>query len=161
MDLLQHARKLYAAGHMHDALEAAQAACDRAPRDSEAWWLLGQVSRHTGLVAASDAAFRKATELGHRFAVPYRISAERFAALIEEARSALSAADRRRLEGTTVRAQTMPTVEQVRDGVDPDALSFRERVPREVLVLFQVNHENHSASEEALRTLISHSLIRA
>lgn len=161
MDLLQHARELYAAGRMHDALEVAQAACDRAPKDSEAWWLLGQVSRHTGLVAASDAAFRKASELGHRLAVPYRVSAEHFAALIEEARSALSAADRRRLEGTTVRAQAMPTVEQVRDGVDPDALSFRERLPREVLVLFQVNHENHSASEEALRTLVSRSLVRA
>jgi Tetratricopeptide repeat len=161
MDLLKHARELYAAGRMHDALEVAQAACDRAPKDFEAWWLLGQVSRHTGLVAASDAAFRKASELGHRFAVPYRVSAERFAALIEEARSALSAADRRRLELTTVRAQAMPTVEQVRDGVDPDALSCRERVPREVLVLFQVNHENHSASEEALRTLISRSLTGA
>lgn len=161
MDLLQHARELYAAGRMHDALEVAQAACDRAPKDSEAWWLLGQVSRHTGLVAASDAAFRKASELGHRLAVPYRVSAERFAAVIEEARSALSDADRLRLEGTTVRAQAMPTVEQVRDGVDPDALSFREREPREVLVLFQVNHENHSASEEALRTLVSGSLIRA
>lgn len=160
MDLLQHARELYAAGRMHDALEVAQAACDRAPRDSEAWWLLGQVSRHTGLVAASDAAFRKASELGHRFALPYRVSADRFSALIEEASSALSAADRRRLELTTVRAQAIPTVEQVRDGVDPDALSFRERVPREVLVLFQVNHENHSASEEALRTLIRRSLTR-
>ena len=54
MDLLQHARELYVTGRMHDALEACQAACDRAPKDSEAWSLLGRISRHTGLPAASD-----------------------------------------------------------------------------------------------------------
>src|SRR5215472_5544618 len=95
MDLLNRARDLYLAGRMHDALEAAQAACDRAPKDSEAWWLLGCVSRHTGLLAASDVAFLKAHELDSRFALPYRVPASRFAALIEESRSALSASARK------------------------------------------------------------------
>jgi len=158
MDLLNRARDLYVAGRMHDALEAAQAACDREPKNSEAWWLLGRISRHTGLLAASDVAFIKAHELDSRFALPYRVPASRFAALIEESRSALSASARRRLGSTLIRAQAMPTPEQVRQGIDPDALSLRDPGPQDVLTLFQVNHENRSASEEALQTLVSRSL---
>ena len=161
MDLLQHARELYAAGRMHDALEAAQAACDRAPKDSEAWRLLGAISRHTGMPAASDEAFRRAKELDDRLAMPHRVSGERFQALIEEAVSSLPPEAGRRLEATAIRAQAMPTSDQVRGGVDPDALSLRERAPQDVLVLFQVNHENRSASEDALRALLARSLSRA
>ncbi|HSR26707.1 MAG TPA: hypothetical protein VLW53_24370 [Candidatus Eisenbacteria bacterium] len=161
MDLLQHARDLFAAGRMHDALEAAQAACDRAPKDGEAWWLLGRISRHTGMPVASDDAFRRAAQLNDRLAIPHRVSGERFQALLEEARAALPEPARRRLEPTTIRAQPMPTAEQVRAGVDPDALTLRERAPEDVLVLFQVNHENRSGSEEALRALVSRSLTRA
>src|SRR5215471_1034483 len=126
MDLIQHARELYTTGRMHDALEAAQAACDRAPKDPEAWSLLGRVSRHTGLPAASAEAFR---------------------ALVQEAGAPAG-----------VRADPMPTEGQVRSGVDPDALTYRDPHTPDVLVLFQVNHENRSASEDALRTLIGRSL---
>jgi hypothetical protein len=161
MDMLQHVRDLYTAGQMHDALEAAQAACDRAPKDSEAWWLLGRVSRHAGLVAASDVAFERAARLDQRFAMPHRVSAQRFRALIEESRSALPEAPRRRLEGMVVRPESMPTADEVAKGLDPDALTRREQGPQQVLVLFQVNHENRSASESALRTLIGHSLSQA
>jgi DNA-binding SARP family transcriptional activator len=161
MDLLQRARDLFAAGRMHDALEVAQAACDRAPKDPEAWWLLGRVSRHTGMPVASDEAFRRAARLSDRLAVPYRVSGDRFLALLEEARAALPEPARRRLEPTAIRAQPMPTAEQVRAGVDPDALTLRERAPEDVLVLFQVNHENHSGSEDALRALVARSLVRA
>jgi len=48
---------------MHDALEVAQAACERQPKDAEAWWLLGCVSRYTAMPAASDDAFRRASRL--------------------------------------------------------------------------------------------------
>src|SRR5215470_7394369 len=98
MDLLQHARTLYATGRMHDALEAAQAACDRAPKDSEAWSLLGRISRHTGLPGASDDAFRRAALLDSRRPVPYRVDAERFRSLVQEAAG-----------GAAVRVQPMPT----------------------------------------------------
>jgi len=111
-----------------------------------------------GLLAASDVAFRKAHELDSRFALPYRVPAARFAALIEESRSALSAGVRHRLAPTLIRTQAMPTPEQVRQGVDPDALSLRGPGPQDVLTLFQVNHENRSPSEEALQTLVSRSL---
>src|SRR5215469_3870505 len=114
MDLIQHARALYAAGRMHDALEAAQAACDRAPKDADAWSLLGRVSRHTGLPAASDEAFRRAAQLDSRHSLPHRVSAERFRALVQEAAAGPS----------SVRVQSMPAADLVRAGVDPDALTY-------------------------------------
>ena len=161
MDLIQHARELYVSGRMHAALEAAQAACDRAPKDPEAWSLLGRISRHTGMPAASDEAFRRASQLDSRHTLPYRVGTERFRVLVHEAADALPEEARQRLEPTAVRVQSMPTDEQVRGGVDPDALTFRERVPQDLLVLFQVNHENRSASEDALRALITRSLARS
>jgi hypothetical protein len=147
MDLIQHARELYRTGRMHDALEAAQAACDRAPKDAEAWSLLGRISRHTGLPAASDEAFRRASQLDGRLALPYRVGAERFRALAEEAGAPPG-----------IRVQPMPTEAQVRAGVDPDALTLRDPDALDVLVLFQVNHENRSDGETALRALIGRSL---
>jgi hypothetical protein len=158
MDLFQHARALYVAGRMRDALEAAQAACDRAPRDPRAWWLLGQIGRHTGMPAASDQAFRRAADLDGTFLVPHRVGGDRFRVLIEEVAHALPLDARRRLEPTAVRAQAAPTADQVRTGVDPDALTLRDRSPHDVLTLFQVNHENRSGSEEALRALLTQSL---
>jgi tetratricopeptide (TPR) repeat protein len=158
MDLLQHARDLYTTGRMHDALEAAQAACDRAPKDSEAWLLLGRIGRHTGMPAASDEAFRRANELDPTIVLPHRVSAERFRALIEVARAGLSPEARRRLEKTAVRAHLIPTADQVRTGLDPDALTVRERGPQDVLVLFQVNHENRCGGEDALLALVAASL---
>jgi hypothetical protein len=158
MDLVQHARDLFATGRMHDALEAAQAACDRAPKDPEAWRLLGRISRHTGMPAASDEAFRRASRLNVRLALPHRVSAERFLVLIEEARAGLPEPARRRVEATSLRAQPMPTADQVRSGVDPDALTLREAAS---LMLFQVNHENRSDSEDVLRALVAESLTQA
>ncbi len=159
MDVLKRARELYAAGRMHDALEAAQAACDRAPKDPEAWWLLGCVSRHTGLLAASDVAFQKASELDRQIRVPYRVSPARFAALVDEVCNGLSAQGRLRLGYTAVRVQAIPAADQVRQGLDPDSLSRRDNgQEQDVLILYQVNHENRSANEEALRALVSRSL---
>jgi hypothetical protein len=158
MDLIQHARELYAAGRMHNALEAAQAACDRAPRDAGAWLLLARISRHTGLPAASDEAFRRASVLDSRNAPPHRVSAERFRELIHEVEASLDDDARRGLDSVAVRAQAMPTPEQVRAGLDPDALT--QRAPPEVLLVFQVNHENRCPNEDALRELLTRSLTR-
>jgi len=158
MDLVQHARDLYSSGRMHDALEAAQAACDRAPKDPDAWWLLGRISRHTDMPVASDEAFRRAAQLDGRLVLPLRISGERFQALVAEARAALPEAARQSLEPTAIRSVPMPSADQVRAGLDPDALTLRERTPHDVLVLFQVNHENRCATEDALRVLVAGSL---
>jgi len=161
MDLVQRAHELYCEGRMHDALEAAQAACDRAPKDPEAWRLLGRVSRHVGLTAASDDAFRRAAAFTSGRSLPFRVSQDRFHELIREALEALRPEARRRLERITVRVQPIPAAEEVRAGLDPDALSARRQQGQDVLTVFQVNHENRSSSEEALRTLIVRSLGRA
>jgi hypothetical protein len=142
---------------MHDALEAAQAACDRAPRDSEAWWLLGRISRHTGLPGASDVAFRRAAELDRRLAPPHRVSPERFRALVQEVVAGLDAGARGRLAATGISVRLMPTADQVQAGCDPDALRLADAAASS-LVLFQVNHENRCAGEDELRALLARSL---
>ena len=157
MDLLQHARELYTAGRMHDAFEAAQAACDRAPKDAEAWLLLGRVGRHTGLPVASDEAFRRASSLDASLAPPHRISPERFRALVQEVAAVLEA-EGRGPEPARIGTWPLPSADQVRAGVDPDALSARDG-PEAALVLFQVNHENRCSTEEALRDLLRRSLV--
>src|SRR5919108_3067592 len=116
MDLVQRARELYCEGRMHDALEAAQAACDRAPKDPEAWRLLARVSRHVGLTAASDDAFRRAAALTRGRPLPFRVSADRFQQLLAESLEGLSPEARRRLASITVRVQPLPTVDEVRSG---------------------------------------------
>jgi len=161
MDLLREARSLYAGGRMHDALEAAQAAADRHPKDAEAWWLLALVSRHTGMPGASDDAFRRAAALAKRRAVPVRVARVRFEAMLAEARNALSPDARRRLAGAAIRVQPLPRGEQVKNGVDPDAVSHRVRTPDDVLTLFQVNLENLAGSEAALQALVTRTLSRA
>ena len=161
MDLVQRARELYCEGQMHDALEAAQAACDRAPKDPEAWRLLARVSRHVGLTAASDDAFRRSAALTRGRPMPFRVSQDRFQELIQEALTGLPPEARRRLERTAVRVQPMPPVDEVRSGLDPDSLSARRRQGQDLLIVYQVNHENRSGSEQQLRTLIGRSLARA
>ncbi len=161
MDVLQHARKLYEKGEVYDALEAAQAACDRAPRDAEAWWLLGCVSRHAGLPQASDHAFRRAAELSRRKPVPVRVSPAAFASVVEQARHEMSPDARRRLAATRIRLAELPTEDQIRAGTRPDATAARNRRPEDVLTLYQVNLENHAGSEAALAAAVVKALSKA
>ncbi|MGH7903050.1 MAG: tetratricopeptide repeat protein [Candidatus Dormibacteraceae bacterium] len=63
MDLLQEARRLEEEGRLHDALEAAQAACERRPREPEAWTVLARISGRLGMTVASQDAARRAAEL--------------------------------------------------------------------------------------------------
>jgi tetratricopeptide (TPR) repeat protein len=141
LELLQRARELYESGRVHDALEAAQAACDRKPKDAEAWWLLGCVSRFENLPAASDTAFRKAAALSRNYP--------------------LSPDCRRRLAGVDVETRDLPGRDDVKRGTSPDALTSRRRGAENVLVVYQVNHENRSGSEADLATLVARSLSRA
>jgi hypothetical protein len=161
MELLQRAHELYTTGRMHDALEAAQAACDRAPKNAEAWSLLGRVSRFTGLPAASDDAFRRAATLARGHVQPHRVSAERFQELVAEAVKRLSPDANRRLMLASIRTQPLPSLDRIQEGVDPDALSDRQRQPQDTLTLFQVNLENQSVSEAALLSLVTRTLSRA
>lgn len=158
MDLLGHARELYAAGHLHDALEAAQAACDRAPKDAAAWWMLGCISRHNGMPAASDEAFRRAAALRADRPMPHRVSQERFLWMVSDAKRSLPEDARERLAGVEVRVRPLPSAEQIRAGVEPLALSARASERQRTMTLFQLNHENASEGDESLLQLITRSL---
>lgn len=160
MDLLQHARALYAAGEIHDALQAAQVAAERTPRDPSAWRLLAQVSRHAGMPGASDDAFRRAAGLSRRHRVPVRLTEDRFRALVAEVKAGLSPDARRRLDGVDVRIEPLPSAEAIRGGVKPDASAHRTRRPQDALTLYQANLENRAESESELRGLVERTLSR-
>ncbi|HEX6349495.1 MAG TPA: hypothetical protein VF160_08915 [Candidatus Dormibacteraeota bacterium] len=161
MDALQRARDLYERGEIHDALERAQSACEYAPRDAEAWWLLARVSRHAGLPQASDQAFRRASELSKRKPLPARVTAAEFSKLVERARASLSPDARRRLARTRIQLSALPEEAEIRAGVKPDALSHRARQPADVLTLYQVNLENRSANAAALQAAVVKALSKA
>src|ERR1700716_2726045 len=108
---------------MHDALEVAQAACERQPKDAEAWWLLGCVSRYTAMPAASDDAFRRASQLSRKRPAPVRVEPRRVRSLVAPALGELSKDARRRLEQAQVKVEPLPALESVRAGVSPDAAS--------------------------------------
>jgi hypothetical protein len=146
---------------MHDALEVAQAACERQPKDAEAWWLLGCISRYTALPAASDDAFRRASQLSRKRPAPVRIDPLHFRSLVEAAVGDISKDARRRLELTQIKVEPLPTLDAVRAGVSPDTPSARQRQPEDVLTLFQVNLENRSGSEADLVRLLGRTLARA
>ena len=146
---------------MHNALEVAQAACERQPKDAEAWWLLGCVSRYTALPAASDDAFRRASELSRKHPAPVRIEPGRFRSLVEASVGQLSPDARRRLENAQIRVEQLPAVDAIRAGTSPDAPATRQRQPDDVLTLFQVNLENRSGSESDLVRLVGRTLGRA
>lgn len=161
MDALQRARKLYGEGDLRNALEAAQVACERAPKDAEAWWLLGCVARHAGLPRASDQAFARAAELSRSRAVPVRVSESEFASLVEAAQRELSPDARRRLGSSEIRIVELPSEVEIRQGVKPDATSRRERNPADVLTVYRVNVENRASTPARLRALVGRILARA
>jgi len=162
VDALQTARAAYRAGRLHDALEAAQVACERRPKDPEGWRLLGAVSRHVGMPAASEEAFRRAAVLAPRsHPPPYRLTRERFEALVTAAEAGLSRDAKRRLSGLQVRLEDLPAAEQIAAGLAPDALSARQHSPSETLLVFQGNLENRSRDEADLAKLIARTLTRA
>jgi len=146
---------------MHDALEAAQAACERKPKDAEAWWLLGCISRYTGMPGASDAAFRRAADLSRKRPAPVRVKPDQLQAALDQALANLSRDARVRLASTRVRVEPLPSLDAVRAGTSPDATSHRLRKPEDVLTLFQVNLENRAGGEVELAKLVARVLARA
>lgn len=161
MELLQKARALYQAGEMHDALEVAQAACERQPKDAEAWWLLGCINRYTGLPSASDDAFRRAAQLSRKRPAPVRVNGKRFRDLLAEAQEGLSKDAHQRLKATRLKVEPLPALEAIKAGVSPDAPTLRKRQPEDLLILFQVNLENRCGSEPELARLLGRTLTRA
>lgn len=160
-EAMARARDLFRAGEVHSAMEAAQVAAERAPRNPEAWWLLARVSRHTGLVQASDQAFRRAAELSRAKRLPHRPGPEGFRRLLEEARVELSPDAARRLANTELVIEPLPSAAAIKEGTDPDAPSKRLRRPVDRLVLYQDNLENRAFDAHELRALLVRILSRA
>ena len=158
---MARARELFKAGELHSAMEAAQVAAERAPRNAETWSLLARITHHVGLLGASDQAFRRAAALSRRRPAPHRVTPEQFRDLVSAAQAHLSPDARRRLAETEIAVEPLPAPEAIREGVDPDAPARRIRRPSDRLVLFQVNLENRSASAEELRALLVRTLSRA
>lgn len=158
MELLQRAHELYSKGEMHDALEVAQAACERRPKDPEAWWLLGLIARYVGMPGASDDAFRRAAELSRRRRPPIRLEPEEFQELVDRARAALSPDAQRRLGKTRIEVEALPSLDDVRNGMAPDTLYSRSRGSEDSLTIFQANHENRAATTRALEELLIRTL---
>lgn len=146
---------------MHDALEAAQVACDRKPKDAEAWYLLGCISRYTQMPVASDNAFARAATLSRKRATPHRVGRAAFEALVKTALSELSPDALRRLRDCRVEVKDLPSLDEIKAGLAPDALSSRRREGGDVLTVFQVNHENRSSGEPQLKGLLARTLARA
>jgi tetratricopeptide (TPR) repeat protein len=162
MDALQAARAAYRAGRVYDALEAAQAACERRPKDPEAWRLLAAISRHAGMPAASEDAFQRAAALSpRRYPLPYRVPPEQFSELVVTARGTLSKDAQRRLAGVDVVVESLPGSAAIEAGTALDAMSARVREPKPRLVLFQANHENRAADLQSLAKLVERTLARA
>ncbi|TMD47749.1 MAG: tetratricopeptide repeat protein [Chloroflexi bacterium] len=91
MDSLNRSRDLYQTGQLEAALVAMQEACAQSPSNAEAWWLLGCVTRHLGLIGLSDDGFRRAAELlPKQMPLPHRVSPEHFRTLLDEAKRILA-----------------------------------------------------------------------
>src|SRR2546423_542330 len=161
MELLQKARALYEKDDMHDALEVAQVACERKPKDAEGWWLLGCISRYPGWPPAGAAASRRAAELSGRRPAPVRVDSSRFKPPLDTPSASLSKDARRRLAGTELKVEPLPSLEAIRGGTSPDAASLRRRQPQDVMTLFQVNLENRSGTEADLAKQVARVLARA
>jgi tetratricopeptide (TPR) repeat protein len=157
MDLNQRAEQLYREGNLHDALETAQAACERRPKDASAWWLLGCISRHTGLPLASDRAFQRAAELSGRHR-PVRVEPSRFLELLNEVRQELPAAAQASAAELEIQVERLPASDLVTAGISPDVPAQRRGAENE-LTIYQVNLENRSDSEQALKTLLTDLLL--
>ena len=146
----------FRSGEMRDAASSAEASLEL-DANAATWHLLGRV--RTWLHSAdATAAFARATELDpDEFALPYRVSRDRFAALAEEALTVIPEPFRLRMDNTMVVIDDLPEIEAVRDGEDPDILGIYDgataidRGLPERIVLYQRNHEQVVSNDEQLR----------
>jgi predicted Zn-dependent protease with MMP-like domain len=103
------------------------------------------------------AAFRRAAALSPaQFVVPHRVSHDRFLRLAEAALEAIPDSFQERLANTIIVADDLPSLDDVREGEDPDLLGLYEGATvlehglPERIVLYQCNHENIAATAREL-----------
>lgn len=126
---------------MYDALEAAQAACERSPKDPQAWRFLARVARHCNLPAAGADAHQRAAKLDPTLRPPFRLSPVQFRLLLAEI-----------APEEEIQVRPLPSPGQIRAGLLPDAEVARDPGSGRV-TLFQDNLEEGSFS---LAELLEH-----
>ncbi len=146
MDLIRTAAELYQRGRIYDALEVAQAACERSPKDAKAWRLLARVARHCNLPAASADAQQRAARLDPTLRPPLRLTAAEFRRLLAEI-----------APEAEVQVRPLPSPGQIRAGLMPDAEVARDAGSGRV-TLFQDNLEEGSSSLAELREHVARNL---
>jgi hypothetical protein len=88
---LERARQLYEDGQLDTALIAIREICAHEPTNAEAWWMLGCISRHAGMIGISDDSFRRAAQLlPIQRPVPHRVSAQHFQELVDDAKRVIN-----------------------------------------------------------------------
>ncbi len=146
----------FRSGRMPEAAAAAEQALAMA-EDAATWHLLGRIRTWLKSVRATEA-FQQAARLDpDAFALPYRVSRDRFAALADEAFAAIPEEFRARMENTLVVVDDLPELDAVQAGEDPDILGIYEGSTAlddglpERIVLYQRNHEQVVTSAADLR----------
>jgi predicted Zn-dependent protease with MMP-like domain len=98
------------------------------------------------------------------FFLPYRVTRQQFAALAEQAFTAIPAQFRDRLDNTLVVVDDLPELDAVREGEDPDVLGVydgataMDRGLPERIVLYQRNHEQVAANVTELTEEVNQTM---
>lgn len=115
MDTIARIRNLYQAGQLETAQIAVRELCAEDSLNADAWWLLGCITRHLGLVGLSDDGFRRAAELlPTQMPMPYRISAEHFRELVLEAKRVLAESGTASITGDKAGPQEPPDLQSAK-----------------------------------------------
>jgi predicted Zn-dependent protease with MMP-like domain len=153
----------YRAGEMRGAAEQAQRAI-ALEEEAHSWNLLGRIRTWLGQDDAM-AAFRRAAALSPaQFVVPHRVSHDRFLRLAEAALEAIPDSFQERLANTIIVADDLPSLDDVREGEDPDLLGLYEGATvlehglPERIVLYQRNHENIAATARELERQVAETM---
>jgi len=126
MDNFTRSRDLYQTGNLDVALVAIRELCARDPDNAEAWWLLGCVTRHLGLISVSDDGFRRAALLlPKQMPIPHRVTPEHFRTLLAEARRILAESGGSTARGPEMTAQELQALRETSQEVVQHSASAR------------------------------------
>lgn len=151
-------------------------AIDRDPRSADAFWLRGRIQTVRGDHKAADKAFARAAQIDPvRFAVPFRVDEDAFAALMEESLEELPAQVRDYLKNIAIVVEDVPELTQVQKNdppLSPGSLGLFEGTPPALapgddpwshfptrITLFRRNIEISCVDQDELRDLVSSTLL--
>ncbi len=151
-------------------------AIDRDPRSADAFWLRGRILTVKGDHAAADKAFARAAQIDPvRFAVPFRVDEDAFAALMEESLEELPPQVRDYLKNIALVVEDVPELVALAKNdppLSPGSLGLFEGTPPALapgddpwahfptrITLFRRNIEISCVDQDELRDLVSSTLL--